>query len=128
MHLTHPCNRSITCRGHRGHKLKLIGIEGAERLPAQEVLIRCIIINNHSINCRINHSIYRSTNSSTLHAEGTKLLPAQVDGMIMLLSMILLHLLKIRPSTNVLQTLLRVPNRDQFLGLMGEKVRRSSKS
>lgn len=58
---------------------------------------------------------------STLHADGAKSLPGQVDGMIMLLSVALLSLQEIRPSTNILQTLLRIPKRDQLLGLREKK-------
>ncbi len=54
---------------------------------------------------------------STLHAGGAELLPGQVDGVVVLLSVTLLPLLEIRPSTNVFQTLLGIPHRDQLLGL-----------
>ena len=46
----------------------------------------------------------------TLHAGGAKLLPGQVDGVVVLLCVTLLPLLEIRPTTDVLQTLLRVPH------------------
>lgn len=58
-----------------------------------------------------------SISSSTLHARGAELLPGQVDGVVVLLGVTLLPLLEIWPTTNVLQTLLGVPHRDQFLGL-----------
>lgn len=67
-------------------------------------------------------SVTRSTSgsisSSTLHAGGAELLPGQVDGVVMLLCVTLLPLLEIRPSANVLQTLLGISHRDHLLGLM----------
>lgn len=58
-----------------------------------------------------------SISCSTLHAGGAELLPGQVDGVVVLLGVTLLPLLEIRPTADVLQTLLRVPHRDQLLGL-----------
>lgn len=65
--------------------------------------------------------INTSTSSSTLHAVGAELLPGQVDGVVVLLSVTLLPLLEIRPAANILQTLLGVPHRDHLLGLMEGK-------
>lgn len=67
---------------------------------------------------RTSSSISVSKSSITLHADRAELLPGQVDGVVVLLSETLLSVLEIRPSTNVLQTLLRIPHRDQLLGLM----------
>lgn len=58
------------------------------------------------------------SSSSTLHAGGAKLLLGQVDGVVMLLGVTLLPLLEVRPSTNILQTLLGIPHRDHLQGLM----------
>ncbi|TNN42009.1 hypothetical protein EYF80_047811 [Liparis tanakae] len=42
-----------------------------------------------------------------------------VDGVVVLLGVVLLPVLEVGPSTDVLQTLLGVPHRDQLLGLEG---------
>lgn len=61
-----------------------------------------------------------SLSSSTLHAGGAKLLPGQVDGVVVLLGVTLLPLQEIRPSANILQALLWIPHRDYLQGLMGD--------
>lgn len=98
MQVTHSCNWSVTCRERS---------TGPRSGPGQ--------VGGVSIStCSINGGI----SSGTLHAGGAKLLPGQVDGVVVLLGVTLLLLLKIGPSTNVLQTLLGIPHRYHLLGLM----------
>lgn len=89
MEVTHPCDRSITYR--QIQMSEVTGVRG--------------------------HSGSSKGVSHTLHAGGAKLLPGQVDGVVVLFSVTLLPLLQVGPSTDILQTLLRVPHRDQLLGL-----------
>lgn len=62
-----------------------------------------------------------SGSSSTLHAGGAKLLPGQVDGVVVLLGVALLPLKEIRPPANVLQALLGIPYGDYLQRLVGDK-------
>lgn len=61
-----------------------------------------------------------SLSSSTLHAGGAKLLPGQVDGVVVLLGVALLPLQEIRPPAHILQALLGIPHGDHLQGLMGD--------
>ena len=61
---------------------------------------------------------------STLHTCGTKILPCEEDGMVMVLSMIgVPALLRVGPATHLLQATGRVPTLDQANGLRKEEYR-----